>query len=115
MNWGNSKNKYSLGGGCIDSSPEEKDLGVLVDQKLAMSQQGMLASQKGSCVLGCIQNSVASKVKDVVFTLYFTLIYATWTAVQLWQLPRRRTWTSWSESREGPGQEVTQRDGAPFL
>ncbi|GAB0186778.1 hypothetical protein GRJ2_001143100 [Grus japonensis] len=27
MGWGNAKHKYSLGGGWIESSPEEKDLG----------------------------------------------------------------------------------------
>ena len=74
MGQGNPKHKYRLDDEWIESSPKEKDLRVLVDEKLTVSQQCSLTGQKANCILGCIKRRVASRLREGILPLYSTLM-----------------------------------------
>jgi len=90
MGRGNPKHKYRLIREWSDSSPEEKDFGVLTDEKVNMTQQCALAGQKENCILGCIKRNMAHRSREVILPLYSALVRPQLeSSVQLWS-PRHR-------------------------
>ena len=49
-------------------------LSVLVDSRLAMSQQCVLVAQKANDIVGCIKKSTASGLREVFFLLCSALV-----------------------------------------
>ena len=70
----NPMHQYKLGGDLLECTSVERDLGVLVDDRLTMRQQCALAAKKANGILGCMRRTVGSRSREVLLPLYTALV-----------------------------------------
>ncbi|KAJ7400444.1 hypothetical protein BTVI_105414 [Pitangus sulphuratus] len=66
--------QYRLGADLLESNSAEKDLGVLADSKLCLSQQCPPVDEETIGILGCTRKCVARRVREVILPLYSALV-----------------------------------------
>ena len=84
----------SIGTGLLERSSVEKDLEILVCNRLAMSQQCALVAKKANGILGYIKRSVASRSREVILHLCAALVRPHLNTVSSSDLPSKKTYGS---------------------
>ena len=102
---GRNSSEYQcrMGHDLLQRSSAEKELGLLVDDRLAMSQQHALMAKEAYRILGCIKRSTASRSREVIHPLYSAWSGLTWYTISISGLSSiKKTGISWRESSERP-------------
>ena len=66
----NPRYQYRLGTDLLESSIGERDLGVLMDSRMTMSQHCALVAKAANGILKCIRRGVVNRLREVLLPLY---------------------------------------------
>lgn len=70
----NPRHHDQLGTALLESSKGERDLAVLVESRLTMSQHCALVAKKANGILGCISRAAVSRSREVLLPPYSALV-----------------------------------------
>mgnify|MGYP001854801538 CR=1 FL=1 len=100
---GNTKYVFKLGKEILESSPAKKDLEVLFDKKLNVSQQCVLAAWKANGILGSLRREKASRAREAIVLLDSALVRPSCITASKSGAPNMgKMWSFWRGSRGGP-------------
>jgi len=70
----NNQYEYKLGDDILKKSVQERDLGIIVDNKLKFSEQCNVAIKNANSTLGLIRRNIKNKNKNIITRLYKGLV-----------------------------------------
>ena len=71
---GNTGMNYEMGGIILSKTVTEKDLGVIMNANMKVSEQCRIAASKGNQVLGMIRRNITYKEKSLIVPLYKAIV-----------------------------------------
>jgi hypothetical protein len=70
----NLKEQYSINSNVLTEVTEERDLGIIVQNDLKVSEQCGKVVKTANCILGMIKRTFQNKSKDIILPLYKSLV-----------------------------------------
>jgi hypothetical protein len=70
----NAKETYSINNNVLADVIEERDLGVIIQDNLKVSEQCSKVVKTANCILGMIRRSFENKSSDIILPLYKSLV-----------------------------------------